>query len=211
MTLIEQQRAIVVGLMLGDGHLETQNQGRTYRLKIEQSFGHREYVDWLYGQLGNLGQTPPRAREQTRVEKVNKKYGFNTLSLASLQFYGQLFYTRRDFIPRESRHNADYRNGEKVVPKMIGKLVTPLSLAVWFMDDGSIKSAHHRAKILNTQAFDSDSIENLRQMLATRFRIDVTLRKQKDGIQLYIPSTEIKKFVSLVEEYIVPSMRYKLS
>lgn len=193
--LTRQQQAIAVGLMLGDGHLETQNQGRTYRLKIEQSFGHREYVDWLYGQLGNLGQTPPRAREQIRAEKVNQKYGFNTLSLASLRFYGQLFY----------------RGGEKVVPKLIGKLVTPLSLAVWFMDDGSIKSAHHRAKILNTQAFDSDSIENLRQMLAVRFKIDVTLRAQKDGTQLYIPSIEIEKFVSLIGEYIVPAMRYKLS
>lgn len=195
LTLTKQQRAIVVGLMLGDGHLETQNRGRTYRLKIEQSFGHREYVDWLYSHLGNLGQTPPRAREQTRAEKVHQKYGFNTLSLATLRFYGTLFY----------------KDGKKVVPKIVGKLVTPLSLAVWFMDDGSIKSAHHRAKILNTQGFDSNSIENLRQMLATRFGIDVTFRKQKDGTQLYIPSTEIKKFVSLVEEYIVPSMRYKLS
>lgn len=195
LTLTEQQRAIVVGLMLGDGHLETQNQGRTYRLKIEQSFGHREYVDWLYSQLGNLSQTPPRAREQIRAETVNKKYGFNTLSLANLRFYGQLFY----------------QDGEKVVPKIIGKLVTPLSLAVWFMDDGSIKSVHHRAKILNTQGFDSDSIENLRQMLATRFGIDIILRKQKDGIQLYIPSIEIEKFVLLVEEHIVSSMRYKLS
>ncbi len=195
LTLTKQQRAIVVGLMLGDGHLETQNQGRTYRLKIEQSFGHREYVDWLYSQLGNLGQTPPRAREQIRAEKVNQKYGFNTLSLATFRFYGTLFY----------------KDGKKVVPKMIGKLVTPLSLAVWFMDDGSVKSAQHRAKILNTQGFDSNSIENLHQMLAVRFGIDVTLRKQKDGTQLYIPSTEIKKFVSLVEEYIVPSMRYKLS
>ena len=195
LTLTKQQRAIVVGLMLGDGHLETQNQGRTYRLKIEQSFGHREYVDWLYSQLGNLGQTPPRAREQIRAEKVNQKYGFNTLSLATFRFYCTLFY----------------KDGKKVVPKMIGKLVTPLSLAVWFMDDGSVKSAQHRAKILNTQGFDSNSIENLHQMLAVRFGIDVTLRKQKDGTQLYIPSTEIKKFVSLVEEYIVPSMRYKLS
>lgn len=195
LTLTKQQRAIIVGLTLGDGHLETQNLGRTYRLKIEQSFGHREYVDWLYKQLDNLGQTPPRAREQTRAEKVHQKYGFNTLSLATLRFYGTLFY----------------KDGKKVVPKIIGKLVTPLSLAVWFMDDGSIKSTHHRAKILNTQGFDNNSIENLRQMLRTRFGIDVTLREQRDGTQLYIPSIEIKKFVSLVEEYIVPSMRYKLS
>lgn len=195
LTLTKQQRAIVVGLMLGDGHLETQNHGRTYRLKIEQSFGHKEYVDWLYSHFDNLVQTPPRERQQIRAGKVNQKYSFNTLSLNCFSFYGDLFY----------------KNGRKVVPKIIGQLVTPLSLAVWFMDDGSIKSAHHQAKILNTQGFDELGIIELQQMLAEKFEVDVTQRKQKDGTQLYIPSAEIRRFISLVERYIVPSMRYKLS
>ena len=34
--LTRTQREVLVGLLLGDGHLETQNGGRTYRLKIEQ-------------------------------------------------------------------------------------------------------------------------------------------------------------------------------
>jgi len=29
------QREIIVGLALGDGHLETHNNGRTYKLKVE--------------------------------------------------------------------------------------------------------------------------------------------------------------------------------
>lgn len=35
--LTEQQREITVGLLLGDGHLETRTNGRTYRLKVEHS------------------------------------------------------------------------------------------------------------------------------------------------------------------------------
>ncbi len=33
--LLEKQSEILVGLLLGDGHLETQKKGRTYRLKME--------------------------------------------------------------------------------------------------------------------------------------------------------------------------------
>jgi len=42
------QREIIVGLALGDGHLETLNEGKTYRLKVEHSLKQREYLDWLY-------------------------------------------------------------------------------------------------------------------------------------------------------------------
>ena len=34
--LTDVQREIVVGVLLGDAHLETQDRGRSYRLKIEQ-------------------------------------------------------------------------------------------------------------------------------------------------------------------------------
>nr|NIQ06013.1 hypothetical protein [Candidatus Korarchaeota archaeon] len=37
LALSKRQREILVGLLLGDGHLETQNNGRTFRLKVEHS------------------------------------------------------------------------------------------------------------------------------------------------------------------------------
>ena len=39
---------ILVGLLLGDACLETQNGGRTYRLKIEQSARHAPYVHHIH-------------------------------------------------------------------------------------------------------------------------------------------------------------------
>jgi len=46
--LNKKQKDIIVGLLLGDGHLETQNSGKTFRLKIEHSINQKEYVDMLY-------------------------------------------------------------------------------------------------------------------------------------------------------------------
>jgi hypothetical protein len=49
--LTKKQKSILVGKILGDGHLETQNKGKTYRLKVEHSIEQKEYVDWLYYEL----------------------------------------------------------------------------------------------------------------------------------------------------------------
>ncbi len=38
------QRDVLIGILLGNAHLETQNGGRTYRLKVEQSARHEAYV-----------------------------------------------------------------------------------------------------------------------------------------------------------------------
>ena len=60
----KEQRSIVVGTLLGDGHLETQNQGRTYRLKIEHSIKQKDYTDWLYQNFKSwVNDTPKEKRK----------------------------------------------------------------------------------------------------------------------------------------------------
>jgi len=192
--LTDQQREIIVGLLLGDGHLETQNSGRTFRLKVEHSIRQKDYVDWLYQQLSNMVLTKPQLKLQTVAGKVHEKYWFSTFSAGTLRFYGQQFYT----------------DHQKIVPKMIVKLVSPLSLAVWFMDDGSLKSRFHRARIINTHCFDELSLQRLQDMLQQKFHVHTTLRKQREGTQLYIPPSDIETFVEIIRPYIHPSMEYKI-
>ncbi|OGI17388.1 MAG: hypothetical protein A3J63_00900 [Candidatus Moranbacteria bacterium RIFCSPHIGHO2_02_FULL_40_12b] len=190
----DAQRDILVGLMLGDGHLETQNNGKTYRLKVEQSANKAEYVQWLYKSFENFVLNKPKSKEKIRNGVVTENIWFSTLSHGSFRFYAQQFYV----------------NGKKVIPKIIGKLLTPLSMAVWFMDDGSIKSKFHRAKIINTQCFAKKEVLLLIKILKDKFKINAKLREQKDGYQIYIISESINNFRKLVEEYIIDSMRYKL-
>ena len=192
--LSDEQREILVGTLLGDGHLETQNKGRTFRLKVEHSINQKDYTDWLYEKFKNLTLTKPQVKEQKINGKLYQKYWFSSVSSSSLRFYAQQFY----------------QNGKKVVPKFIAKLVTPLSLAVWFMDDGSLKSKFHRARIINTQCFSDQDLKRLQDMLEKKFAISTTLRNQKEGKQIYIPSTDIGKFVSIVKPYIHQKMEYKI-
>ncbi|MBI5765884.1 hypothetical protein HZA71_01505, partial [Candidatus Falkowbacteria bacterium] len=108
--------------------------------------------------------------------------------------YGQQFYTQ----------------GRKIVPKLIYRWLTPLTFAIWFMDDGSIKSKECQGKLLNTQSFDALSLKRLQQAIKNRYNIETRIRKQKEGKQLYIPANEVGKLRDTIGQYILPSMKYKL-
>lgn len=195
-SLSEEQKEIVIGLMLGDGCFETQNNGRTYRLKIEQSLLHKDYVDWLYEKLKNLVLTEPRERTKMIEEKTYQNYGFQTISCGNFRFFAQQFY--------------DQDSKKKKIPKFIGKLLSPLSLTVWFMDDGQIKSDKHRALLINSQCFSRKDLRLLQDALKNKFNIETTLKKEKTGYRIYLLSRTISNFLAIIKPYILPSMKYKL-
>lgn len=194
--LTDRQREIVVGLLLGDGHLESQDGGRTYRLKIEHSIAQRVYVDWLYEAFHDWVRTAPQRRSivlQTTGRRYEKCW-FNTLSVAPFRFYAQQFY----------------RNGRKVVPKLIHRWLTPLALAIWYMDDGSVKSSGHSTVLFNTHAFERPDLIRLQRVLDRRYGIATTLRRQREGMQIYLLAETIETFRRLIEPHIHVSMQYKL-
>jgi hypothetical protein len=46
--LTQKQCEIITGLILGDGHLETRTNGKTYRLKVEHSIKQKDYASSLH-------------------------------------------------------------------------------------------------------------------------------------------------------------------
>lgn len=61
--LTKDQREILIGVLLGDAHLETQNNGLTYRLRFAQSVGHKPYLDHLYENFKAWVLTPPKLKD----------------------------------------------------------------------------------------------------------------------------------------------------
>jgi recombination protein RecA len=194
LSLTKRQRAIIVGMLLGDGHLETQNGGRTYRLKVEHSLKQREYVDWLYGQLRDWVPKPPKERKKISFGKMTTTYGFTTYSSGALRFYAHQFYSGK----------------RKVIPKLIKKLLSPLALAIWFMDDGSMKSHRNRSYVIYTLGYTKRELALLQDALLQRFDIHTAVHKHRGGFRLYVSGASARKFRKLIEPSIVPSMRYKL-
>ncbi len=193
--LSPRQREVVVGVLLGDACLESQNQSRTYRLKIEQSADHEAYVRHLRSELGGWVLSGPRRREKTsRLGTPTVSWAFNTVSHGAFRFYAQQFYL----------------HGRKQVPKLIHRWLSPRSLAYWFMDDGSMKSSQSKAVILNTQAFELPDVQRLIDVLASHFQLAAKVRKQSDGNQVFISGRSFEKFRELVDPFVIPEMRYKI-
>ena len=192
--LTEEQREVLVGLMLGDAHLETQNGGRTYRLKIEQSERHKAYVMHLYRLFSEWVRTPPQPKVVRSGGHESTNWWFQTLSHGAFRFYAHQFY----------------REGRKIVPPLIHRWLSSRALAYWFMDDGSLKSKQSKGVIFNTQGFTRKEVERLCQVLEEKFSLKAGLRKQREGYQIYISGNSHETFKKLVEPYMIPEMLYKL-
>jgi len=188
------QKSILVGLLLGDGHLESITHDRTYRLKVEHSLKQKEYVDWLYEQFKEFVRTLPREKIKRLGEKQHASYFFETRSLGIFRFYAQQFYRER----------------KKVIPKLFGKLIDPVALAIWFMDDGSFKSRHHKTYIIHALGYAKSDLEIVQSILEKKFGIKVALHKQYDRWRIYVLSETAVEFRKLIEPYVIPSMKYKL-
>lgn len=190
--LSTRQRELLVGLLLGDGHLETQNQGRTYRLKVEHSLKQNDYTQWLYQEFRDWipGGIYTRTRGNHQV------VGFRTVSHATFRFYGQQFYPE----------------GKKVIPKTIHKMLKPLSLAIWFCDDGSRKSSKHTTYNIHSLGYSKRDLQRVQEVLSSIFKIDSSLHKQGNQYRIYITSRSAKIFASIVEPLVrlFPSMNHKL-
>lgn len=188
--LTDEQREIIVGLLLGDAHLETQNGGRTYRMKLEYSQKHRQYAEHLYGIFREWILTPPKVKTDATHDNV----WFQTVSHQAFRFYAHQFT----------------ESGRKCVPKLIHRFLAARSVAYWFMDDGSIKSRESKGVILNTHGFVKNDVGLLIGALRSRFGLEADLRRQKDGLQIYVSGKSFERFREIVDPYVVASMRYKI-
>ncbi len=196
--LTKFQREVLIGSLLGDGHLETQNNGRTYRLKVEYGEKQKDYAFWFWEVFKNWTNMPsPKEKSRkSKFGKVNKSYYFNTYSHGAFRFYAHQFYPEN--------------NGKKI-PENIHKLMTPISLAVWFMDDGSLKSKDHKTYHVAANSQSKPELKIIQKVLKDKFDIETTLHKQYSSWRIYIKTESAKKFEEIIVDYIIPSMKYKLS
>ncbi|MAG45092.1 hypothetical protein CL633_04375 [bacterium] len=193
--LLDRQKKILIGTLLGDAHLEAYYRDEVARLKIEHSYKQREYVNWFYREFQDWILTRPKKREKKRWGKVYQSYYFSTLTHPQLAEFRKIFY----------------KNKKKVVPEeFLRKNLDNLGLAVWFMDDGSIKSKQCSGRFLNTQSFTENEVKILQSILKEKFLLKSTTRPDKNGLQIYIISKSAKTLNELIRKHTIPSMRYKL-
>jgi hypothetical protein len=98
-------------------------------LEINHSASQKDYVDWKYKILKTITKGAPKLR---RINDNRIAYRFFTRCLPEITDLFRTFY----------------RDGKKSIPDKLD--INVLSLAVWYMDDGS---KNRNTVYLNTQQF----------------------------------------------------------
>ena len=115
--MTQAQKDTIIGTVLGDSYIALSRSGKTH-IQIKQADRYKEYVFWLYKNLKDLFPVSiPRQRKDNNQWYVNSSFSYELNEL----------------------HHLFYIEGRKTVPQNIEEiLVSPISLAIWFMDDGTL-------------------------------------------------------------------------
>lgn len=158
--------AVLIGLLLGAGYAVNRS-GEGLRFSIKQSITHKDYLFSLYEFFltrGYCSKLEPRKYTRTikGVDKEYYGYEFNTFTFSSLYWL----------------YSSFYKNGKKVVPQILEKYVTALTLAIWIEMNGSF---FHGKLVLNTCFYSKKDNEFLIKVLQKFFGIESYLEKSKKG------------------------------
>lgn len=128
-----------------------------------------------------------------RTGKIYKSIYFRTLTLPCLNEY----------------HNMFYKNKVKIIPENLDKLLTPIGLAYWIMDDGGITA--YKQTVLHTRSFCKKEVLFIMEILKKNFNLETRIEeKKKDQWILYIPVKQKVKLKDIVGLYMHESMLYKI-
>jgi recombination protein RecA len=199
--LSDQQWEVVLGSLMGDGCLSppVRQDSESARLRIGHGAQQEAYLDWKVSLLENI----PHSRT------VNSK--------------GAVF---ADFSPLAELHelrSAMYLgDGKKFLSEEYLKALTPLALAIWYMDDGSFslrsKGLQQRTQggsgriEICVEAMSEGSQVRLRDYLRDTHGLNVRLRKAGAAAKavLVFSTAATAQFQELVAPYMSPCMEYKL-
>ncbi len=198
--LSDQQWQVVLGGLMGDAHLAPNMRGRLgVRFRMGQGAKQVDYLDWKASLFGNISQS-----------RTTNAKGAGFVDLTPLPELGQL------------REVVYWGDGKKHLTDDYIKALTPLALAVWFMDDGSFSE---RSKGLQARtAGGSGRVEFCVEAMSEASRIRVTehlrdtygiesrLAPRGAAQKAYLTMTTegSRVFQELVAPLVHPSMEHKL-
>ena len=189
-----------IGLMLGDASLQTQNKGKTYRMKFEWGDKSKPYLLHVYNLFDEWTLSNPHKKARVNSNgNLVINWGFQTISHEAFNPLANLFLN----------------NSKKGIKNsLILDHLTDRGLAYWFMDDGCKldynKNSKNRSIVLNTQSFTDKEVEIMSKELMAKFNFECEVRSNKSKKVIVIKNNSYPLFYKLVSSHIIPDMRYKL-
>lgn len=180
-------KGAVIGTLLGDGSLSNPEEGNCRLTFSQKDHAYTLFKVSLFEWL-------------TKVTVYADKDGMLCAYTARHPFYTKLY-------------DRMYYEGRKTVTLHVMKSLTPLGLALWYMDDGNL----HKDKLdvkLYTNCFNFAEHLLMQKILndlwGLRFNIlSYKIQNGKKYLYLRLKNADREKFFNLISPYVIPSMKYK--
>lgn len=187
--LSDRCRAIVLGSVLGDGSLRIQKPYTNARFSFRHSVRQQDYFFWKVKECKEISGEKCWWRQSSNGVGGDM-LRYQSLSRESLTALYRLTHDRNHIVIRRTWLNQ----------------MTPLSLLVWWLDDGSLIGNGKRG-VLCTDPFSFQEQKILARYLLTVWGVRVAIAKivrERDGVKrkyyrLWLRSSEeLKKFLRII-------------
>jgi recombination protein RecA len=190
----QEQKDMIVGTVLGDGCIALHGRkNKSCRLMIGHCEKQKDFLMWKKSILANFVNTINKREDK---KKNSIMYNFTTVTHDGFKLYRDLFY----------------EGNKKVIKDELITHIKPLSLAVWFLDDGTLmKNVNMR---LATDSFTKIENEKLQWILKYNFDIrskvcEYTRHNNKFYYMSFNKENSLK-MTEIIAPYAQDCMKYKL-
>lgn len=189
--------SLLIGSLLGDGHMERDGNGS--RFAFYQDKCHGEYLLWLHHRLFNLGycklQIPAIQTRLSVSGNLRYYFRFRTFTFSSFNWIYEAFYI----------------NNRKILPQFISEYLSPLTLAIWIMDDGTL--VKNKGLSFASHSFTLEECKFLQKVLLEKYGLESSLHKITGKVNqygLYILKSSLSELTRITRPFIHPTMLYKI-
>lgn len=189
---------VVYGMLLGDSSILNDSRCNSNNIRISTTQGEAQ-LDYLKLKQSIFG------KDNFRIHKGKSGYCDNAVYAGHLVMDVNI-----------ANHVLQdcYIDGKKVITEQMMDKITPLSLAFWYMDDGTIRhrsvdDRQNPAIEISTCGFTKEENEVLINMLWNKFGVKSNLRKERTYWSIYITAEGTRVFLDLIKDYIPACMKYK--
>ncbi|TAN33506.1 hypothetical protein EPN28_01695 [Patescibacteria group bacterium] len=186
-------KEIILGSLLGDGSLKIHRPYKNARFSFRHSVIQKAYFDWKVRQLSEISSDKSVwLQEQDNGFSKQAKLRYQSKALEALT----------------EMHNLTCKNNRLEIRRKWLNFMSPLSLAIWWFDDGSIIS-NGRKGVICTDGFDEKAVQVLAKYLQTVWKIKVRVAsitkvngKKEKYFRIWLRSTEeLKKLLRIILPY----------
>lgn len=202
-------KSAIVGMVIGDGSLTLRHKNGNAYLQMTHSENQYDYLLWKRDIIDQLAHCT-----------IHPNHG--TKYIGGKIYEGRFYHLDSKRHPTFTKlYRRFYHQGHKCLDEYLVKKITPLALAIMWMDDGTVgrQDGKNDSLYLCVQGFDFANQQLLKKSLKIKFDLEWNLNRaglSKGGCVLYrlrLAGTSRDRFMKIIKPFVqqVPCMSHKLA